>query len=131
MMNVAFSCVLIAGLLPYVCAMAAKWGFQNFDNHNPREWLAQQTGFRARANAAQANSLEAFPFFAVAVILALITGVEPVVVDMLCILFTAARVAYVACYLKDKALFRSLFWAVGLLAVLTLYVLAMMNLQIA
>jgi uncharacterized MAPEG superfamily protein len=65
------------------------------------------------------------------VILALVTGVEPVVVDMLCILFTAARVAYVACYLKDKAKFRSLFWAVGLLAVLTLYVLAMMNLQVA
>jgi len=45
-------------------------------------------------------------------------------------LFTAARVAYVACYLKDKALFRSIFWAVGYSAVLALYVLAMLNLQL-
>ncbi|MEY4733424.1 MAG: hypothetical protein RLZZ464_1490 [Pseudomonadota bacterium] len=130
-MIISYAAILVAGLTPLVCAGIAKAGAKGYDNHNPREWMAQQTGHRARANAAQANGLEAFPFFAVAVILALITGVEPVVVDMLCILFTAARVAYVACYLKDKALFRSLFWAVGLLAVLTLYVLAMMNLQIA
>lgn len=63
-------------------------------------------------------------------VLALLTGVDPFVVDLLCVLFTAARVAYVACYLKDKALFRSLFWAVGLAAVLALYTLAMLNLQI-
>ena len=130
-MIISYAAILVAGLTPLVCAGIAKAGAKGYDNHNPREWMAQQTGHRARANAAQANCLEAFPFFAVAVILALLTGVEPVVVDMLCILFTAARVAYVACYLKDKALFRSLFWAVGLLAVLTLYVLAMLNLQVA
>lgn len=128
-MIISYAAILVAGLTPLVCAGIAKAGAKGYDNHNPREWMAQQTGHRARANAAQANSLEAFPFFAVAVILALLTGVEPVVVDMLCILFTAARVAYVVCYLKDKALFRSLFWSVGLLAVLTLYVLAMVNLQ--
>ena len=128
-MIISYAAILVAGLTPLVCAGIAKAGAKGYDNHNPREWMAHQTGYRARANAAQANSLEAFPFFAVAVILALLTGVEPVVVDMLCILFTAARVAYVVCYLKDKALFRSLFWSVGLLAVLTLYVLAMVNLQ--
>ena len=128
-MIISYAAILVAGLTPLVCAGIAKAGAKGYDNHNPREWMAHQTGYRARANAAQANSLEAFPFFAVAVILALLTGVEPVVVDMLCILFTAARVAYVLCYLKDKALFRSLFWSVGLLAVLTLYVLAMVNLQ--
>ncbi len=63
-------------------------------------------------------------------VLALLTGVDPFVVDLLGVLFTAARVAYVACYLKDKTLFRSIFWAVGYIAVLALYVLAMLNLQI-
>jgi uncharacterized MAPEG superfamily protein len=130
-MIISYAAILVAGLTPLVCAGIAKAGAKGYDNHNPREWMAQQTGHRARANAAQANSLEAFPLFAVAVILALLTGVESVVVDMLCILFTASRVAYVACYLKDKARFRSLFWALGLLSVLTLYILAMMNLQIA
>ena len=39
----------------------------------PRRWLEQQQGFRARANAAQANGFEAFPFFAAAVIVAHLT----------------------------------------------------------
>ena len=52
-MNLPVACVLIAGMLPLVSTAIAKWGFQGFDNHNPREWLSRQTGFRARANAAQ------------------------------------------------------------------------------
>jgi uncharacterized MAPEG superfamily protein len=129
-MIISYAAILAAGLTPLVCAGIAKAGAKGYDNHNPREWMAHQTGYRARANAAQANSLEAFPFFAVGVVLALLTGVEPFVVDLLCVLFTAARVAYVACYLKDKALFRSIFWAVGYITVLALYVLAMLNLQL-
>ena len=46
-------------------AMLAKRGSfsMNKDNHDPRRWLANQTGWRARANAAQANSYEVLPFF--------------------------------------------------------------------
>ena len=51
-MNVAIASLLVAGLMPIVCAGIAKAGKKNYDNHNPREWLAQQTGYRARANAA-------------------------------------------------------------------------------
>ncbi len=65
-MKISFLCVLIAGLLPYLGTMAAKWGFRRYDNHNPRQWLGEQTGFRARGNAAQANSFEAFPFLPLA-----------------------------------------------------------------
>ncbi|PUE30505.1 MAPEG family protein [Limnohabitans sp. Jir72] len=129
-MVISYVAILVAGLMPVICAGISKAGAKGYDNHNPREWMAQQTGYRARANAAQANCLEAFPFFAVGVVLALLTGVQPVVVDSLCVLFMAARVAYVACYLQDKARFRSLFWLVGYIAVLALYVLAMLNLQI-
>ena len=130
-MVISYACVLVAGLMPVFCAGIAKAGAKGYDNHNPRAWLAQQSGFRARANAAQANSLEAFPFFAVGLVLALLTGVDPFVVDLLAVLFVAARVAYVACYLADKALFRSIFWAVGYFSVIAFYVLAMQNLQLA
>jgi uncharacterized MAPEG superfamily protein len=130
-MIISYAAILVAGLMPVVCAGISKAGAKSYDNHNPREWLAQQTGYRARANAAQANSLEAFPFFAVGAVLALLTGVDPFVVDLLCVLFTASRVVYVACYLKDKALFRSIFWAVAYFSVIALYVLAMLDLQIA
>ncbi len=128
-MLTSYASVLVAGLMPMVCAGIAKAGAKGYDNHNPRAWLAQQDGYRARANAAQSNCLEAFPFFAVGVVLALLTGVAPFVVDALAVLFIAVRVAYVACYLSDKALFRSLFWAVGHLSVVAFFVLAMQNLQ--
>jgi uncharacterized MAPEG superfamily protein len=128
-MVISYASVLVAGLMPMVCAGIAKAGAKGYNNHEPRAWLAQQTGFRARANAAQANCFEAFPFFAVGVVLALLTGVDPWVVDMLAVLFVAARIAYVACYLADKALFRSVFWSVGYFSVIAFYVLAMQNLQ--
>jgi uncharacterized MAPEG superfamily protein len=34
-----------------------------YDNSDPRGWLARQAGWKARADAAQANSFEALPFF--------------------------------------------------------------------
>jgi uncharacterized MAPEG superfamily protein len=128
-MLISYATVLVAGLMPTVCAGIAKAGAKSYDNHNPRAWLAKQEGYRARANAAQSNCLEAFPFFAVGVVLALLTGVDPFVVDALAVLFIAARVAYVACYLSDKAMFRSIFWVVGHLSVVAFFVLAMQNLQ--
>ena len=57
-MTIAYYCVLFMGLLPIVAAGIAKKGFDGYDNSAPREWLAKQTGFRARANAAQANLFE-------------------------------------------------------------------------
>jgi uncharacterized MAPEG superfamily protein len=124
-MNKAFACVLIAGLLPYVCAAVAKWGFQQFDNHNPRQWLAQQTGFRARANAAQANSFESFPFFAAGVIIATFAQVDAARIDLYAMVFVAARIAFIVCYVTDKASLRSLFWLLGLLSVVGLFAAAL------
>jgi uncharacterized MAPEG superfamily protein len=121
-MKTAFLCVLIAGLLPYVGTMAAKWGFRRYDNHNPRQWLAEQTGFRARGNAAQANSFEAFPLFAAGVIIATLAQVDAALMDALAVTFVLARVGYIVCYVADKATWRSIFWLVGLLSVVALFV---------
>jgi len=73
-MTIAFWCVLVAGFLPYFGTLTAKIGGDSFDNRNPRDWLDAQSGFRKRANAAQHNSFEAFPFFAAAVIIAHVAG---------------------------------------------------------
>jgi uncharacterized MAPEG superfamily protein len=124
-MTMTFLAVMVAGVLPLICAGIAKAGWKGYDNRDPRAWLAKQTGFRARANAAQANSFEAFPFFAVGVVLAVMTKADASLVETLALVFVAARVAYIACYLADKASARSLFWAVGYGAVIWLYVLAL------
>ena len=124
-MKISFLCVLIAGLLPYLGTMAAKWGFRRYDNHNPRQWLGEQTGFRARGNAAQANSFEAFPFFAAGVIIATLAQVDVAVVEGLAVTFVVARVGYIVCYVADKAAWRSIFWLVGLMSVVALFVEAL------
>lgn len=117
--------VLIAGLLPFICAVVAKWGGRGYDNHNPREWLAHQDGYRSRANAAQQNSFEAFPFFAVGVVLAALGGADGDAMEMASWVFVAARVAYIVCYVKDLATLRSLMWLVGWVATIYLYVQAL------
>lgn len=121
-MTVALWCVLIAALMPIVCAGIAKAGAGDFDNASPREWLASQSGHRKRANAAQNNSWEAFPFFAVAVLVATVKGGPAGVVDLLAVAWAAFRVGYIACYLADRATLRSVFFALALFSAIAIFV---------
>jgi len=120
-MSIAYWCVLIAGLLPYVATLTAKVGAR-FDNRKPREWLAQQSGYRSRANAAQLNGFEAFPLFAAAVIVAHLTDAPQARVDTLAMVFIAARLAYLGFYLADQATPRSLAWFVGIGSAVAIFV---------
>lgn len=120
-MTIAFWCVLIAGLLPYVGTLTAKIGAAGFDNRNPRDWLAAQSGFRARANAAQHNSFEALPLFAAAVIVAQLAGAPQPRVDLLAITFVVARCLYIAFYVADMATLRSLAWFGGIGSAVALF----------
>ena len=124
-MNHAVLPVLVAGLLPIVCAGIAKWGAKDYDNHHPRAWMTAQTGRRARADAAQQNSFEAFPFFVGGVALALWSQADALEVALWAWLFVAMRVAYIYCYVTDRASLRSIVWFLRLAAVLRLYSLAL------
>ncbi len=120
--TIAYWCVLVAALLPMVCAGIAKYGMMStpkreggFDNNNPRAWLARQTGWRGRANAAQANSFEALPFFFAAVIIAHLLQAGQARLDILAFLFIVLRIAYIMMYVADLAKARSAIWALALL----------------
>jgi len=114
--------VLIAALLPIACAWLAKspgWRKPRrdggFDNNDPRGWLARQTDWQARANAAQANSFEALPFFIGAVIIAHQLGAPQTRLDILAVLFVTLRVIYVAMYVAGLPTIRSAIWTLALL----------------
>lgn len=107
--------LLIAALLPLVGTVLAKAGGKNFDNNQPRTWLAAQEGWRARANAAQNNLFETLPFFFAAVLFALFQGAEPEYVAGLMIAWIAARLAYIWFYVSNRGTLRSLIWLVALL----------------
>lgn len=120
--TVAYWCVFIAAMLPFICAWLAKsQGFGKrrseggFDNQDPRGWLARQQGWQARANAAQANSFEALPFFIGAVIIAHQLGAAQTRLDILALLFVTLRIIYIAMYVANFAMVRSAIWALALL----------------
>jgi len=119
--TVAYWCVLIAALLPIVCAGIAKSGMLRtpprdggYDNNNPRGWLARQTDWRARANAAQANTFEALPFFFAAVIIAHLLQAGQTRLDILALMFVLLRIAYIMMYVADLAKARSVIWSLAL-----------------
>jgi uncharacterized MAPEG superfamily protein len=120
--TVAYWCVLIAALLPLACAWLAKSGGLGksrkqggFDNSDPRGWLARQTDWQARANAAQANSFEALPFFIGAVIIAHQLGAPQTLLDILALVFITLRVIYIAMYVAGLPTVRSAIWGLALL----------------
>jgi uncharacterized MAPEG superfamily protein len=120
--TLAYWCLLVAAILPIVCAGMAKFGTFStprreggYDNNNPRAWLARQTDWRARANAAQANTFEALPFFFAAVIIAHQLGAVQARVDILCFLWLLLRALYIIMYVGDMAKARSGVWFAALL----------------
>jgi uncharacterized MAPEG superfamily protein len=122
-LTVAYWAVLVAALLPIVCAGIAKWGAfgrsrrdGGYDNHDPRAWLARQSDWRARANGAQANSFEALPFFIGAVIIAHQSGAMQLRLDVLAFVWVVLRLTYILLYVADLATARSLVWMLALAA---------------
>ncbi len=127
-MTIAQFCLLVACMLPIVSAGLAKSkGFGKrrrdggLDNNHPREWLAKQAGWQARANAAQANSWEALPIFIAGLVVAHQHQAAQGTVDALAMAFVAARLAYIGLYVADQASLRSLLWVAGLGASVALF----------
>lgn len=120
-MTIAYYCILFMGLLPIVAAGIAKKGFDGYDNSAPRQWLAKQTGFRARANAAQANLFESLPLFFAAVIIASMAKAPQDRIDLLAMGFVMARVAYLICYVANWPTTRTIVWFFGIICVIALF----------
>ncbi|MGQ7958099.1 MAPEG family protein [Pseudomonas sp. SP16.1] len=124
-MTLPFWCIFISALLIFIAkapvakAMAEEGGGR-YDNRHPRAQQARLTGFGARALAAHQNSFEAFPLFAVGVLMAHVTQTHGALVDVLAVTFVVSRVLYLLCYWYDLHWQRSLIWVVGLLCSLLL-----------
>jgi uncharacterized MAPEG superfamily protein len=127
-MKTALICVLIAGLMPYLWTTVAKIVGPRYDNRNVREWQGRLSGLAQRAHAAHLNSFEAFPFFAAAVLAAMITGADAQRVAQLSIAFVVARVLYGVVYIANFPRTRSLVWFSGLACVVAILLLSIQSL---
>ena len=114
-MTIAEWCVFGTVLLYLLTIASVKWAaWRRFDNSRPRDPAFYADPIRARALGAHQNGIEAFPFFAAAVLLAEFRQAPQHLIDELAILFVIVRIAYVFTYLGDRPTLRSILWSLGL-----------------
>jgi len=113
-MTIAEWCVFGTLMLYLFTIVSVKWtGFRHFDNSRPRDPAFYDDPIRARALGAHQNSIEAFPFFAFAVLLAEFRLGPLRLIDELAVLFLIVRIAYVLTYLGNRPTLRSILWSLG------------------
>lgn len=120
-MPLAYWCVLIAALLPYALGKYAKLGVPS-DNRYPREDYENFPPRNRRAYAAHQNALESFPFFAVAVVIALTMGAPVYTVNLLAVLYILLRIAHALLYIFNKPMARSMIFAVAMAVNVAIFV---------
>jgi uncharacterized MAPEG superfamily protein len=121
-MTFAYWMVIAAAMLPYFSIALAK-SAGGINNRAPRLSLESLSGWRQRADWAHRNHFEAFPAFAAAVFVAELMHAPQSRIDQLAGIFVLLRVIYTALYIMDQAILRSIVWALGLIAVIWLFVL--------
>ena len=113
-MTAAEWCVFATLMLYLLTIAPIKWiGWRRFDNAKPRDPGFYQDPIASRALGAHQNGIEAFPFFAIAVLLAEFHGGPQRLVNELAILFLIVRIAYVFTYLGNRPTLRTILWNVG------------------
>ena len=113
-MTVAEYCVFAVVALYLLTIVPIKWlGSRQYDNSKPRDPAFYADAIRARALGAHQNGIEAFPFFAVAVLLAEFRAAPQNLINELAILFVIVRIAYVLTYIGNRPRLRSILWNVG------------------
>src|SRR6185437_1073960 len=114
-MTAAEWCVFATLMLYLLTIAPIKWiGWRRFDNGRPRDPGFYEDPIASRALGAHQNGIEAFPFFAIAVLLAEFRGGPQRLVNELAILFLIVRIAYVFTYLGNRPTLRSILWSIGL-----------------
>lgn len=113
-MTLAEWCVFGALLLALATIASIKWArHRRFDNAKPRDPVFYDDPISQRALGAHQNGMEAFPFFAVAVLLAEFRASPQRLIDELAVLFLIVRIAYVFTYVGNRPTLRSIMWTVG------------------
>lgn len=124
-MSIAYWCILIAAALPYLWVSVAKSGAPDYNNKDPRGWVANQQSYRVRNGyGAHLNAFEAFPAFAASVLMAQFAGVDEGRISMLALAFVVFRILHGIFYLSGTHALRSLVWLGGFASVAALMISA-------
>jgi uncharacterized MAPEG superfamily protein len=128
MMTVAEWCVFAVVALYLLTIVPIKWiGARQHDNARPRDPAFYQDALRARALGAHQNGIEAFPFFAVAVLLAEFRSAPQNLINELAVLFLIVRIAYVLTYIGNRPRLRSILWNLGFIINVAIFFLPLIR----
>ena len=127
-MTIAEWCVFAIVMLYLLSITPIKWlRFRRFDNSRPRDPTFYQDPIAARSLGAHQSGIEAFPFFAAAVLLAEFRACPQRLVDELAVLFVIVRIAYVFTYLGNRPTLRSILWSLGFAINIAIFFLPMIR----
>lgn len=122
-------CILVAFLeiyLPFLVVAYARLSI-GYDYSAPRAMFDKLPPYAQRATWAHKNCFESFIIFAVAALMAYVTGVNSELAAWAALSFITVRLLYSVFYILDIPLLRSLMYAIGLGCYSTLFVLSIMQ----
>ena len=126
-MTIAFWTLLAAIAFPWLMAVIKKSALAsngNYNNSAPRAGLENLQGVSQRALWAEKNSFEILPAYIAAVVVAHMAGAVQAYIDLIAILFITTRALYALCYLMNWATLRSIVWTLGLICIVSLFVIS-------
>jgi uncharacterized MAPEG superfamily protein len=130
-MTIAELCIFASVMLYLLTIVPVKWISAGqggrYDNARPRDPAFYDGGIRERALGAHQNGIEAFPFFAAAVLLAEFRGAPQNLINELSVLFVIVRAAYVLTYIGDRPSLRSILWTIGFLMTVAIFFLPLLR----
>jgi len=127
-MTIAEYCIFGSVVLYLLTIAPIKWlGFRDYDNSKPRDPAFYHDAIRSRALGAHQNGVEAFPFFAVAVLLAEFRAAPQNLINELAILFLIVRIAYVLTDIGNRPSLRSILWSVGFIINVAIFFLPLIR----
>ena len=127
-MTVAELCIFGVVAIYLLTIAPVKWlGYRQYDNSKPRDPAFYEDALRARALGAHQNGIEAFPFFAAAVLLAEYRGAPQNLINELAALFVIVRVAYVLTYIGNRPRLRSILWSIGFVINVAIFFLPLLR----
>jgi uncharacterized MAPEG superfamily protein len=121
-MTFAYLSIVIALIMPIVLAGISKKGSEiSVNNNDPRDHIRHLKEKAKYAYGAEQNCYESFPPFAIAVLVAHLTGGTQLTIDILAGLYIVSRLMYIVFYIQGKGTLRSVTYMIGLIATISLF----------
>ncbi len=130
-MTIAELCIFASVMLYLLTIVPVKWisvgEDGRYDDERPHDPAFHRDGLRERAMGAHQSGIEAFPFFAAAVLLAEFRSAPQNLINELSMLFLVVRTAYVLTYVGNRPALRSILWAIGFLITVAIFFLPLLR----